>query len=361
MSSRNLLVYTIYLIHTFERFGYRLLSEVFSPADWESCAIKAETLDLAGVAVKRLTSIINNGKPDIQAGALDVIKDTFSGPSAIHLAQTVVECVSSVVDKSVATKAQALLQLLASMCHALVSTQQHSQAQNIATPFIEQVIGKGSTTSHLGAAGAKPSIMVLWHIQSFVPVQALPSSLIEDILAGIDVSGESSYRGRVIWALIQKPAYIQTLGFQTSEEAIATFLKQWYTSGELSRSDLSAVSIHLLPLLLEKRANLAQRVLRDLRESLSTTDHAGAEYTYMPAWTAIARVGVVTSGLKLAELDSSSLECAINHGDDEIRLGAWFILSQCPSPTDQIEKVALGEDGLLFRWFANNMAVSNME
>lgn len=334
---------------------------MFSPVDWNSPNIEAETLDLAGVAVKRLTSLVNNGAPDIQAGALEVIEDTISGSTATPISRTVVECMSSVVDKSVATKAQDLLQLLASMCHALTNVQQQSQAQAIATPFIEQVIGKGCTTSHLGAAGSKPAIMILWHLQGFVSVQALPATLIEGVLAGIDVSGESSYRGRLIAALIQNQGYIRTLGFQDSEEAIATFLKRWYTSGELSRSDLSSISIHLLPLLLEKRANLAQRVLQDLRESSSKTDQAGDEYAYILAWTAIARVGVVTSGLKLAELDPSSLECAINHGDDEIRLGAWFILSQCPSSTDQIEQVALGEDGLLFRWFQNNMAVSNME
>jgi hypothetical protein len=116
-----------------------------------------------------------------------------------------------------------------------------------------------------------------------------------------------------------------------------------------------------LPLLLEKRAHLAKSVLNDLRGRIQQEDQINDSFAYISAWTAIARVGVVTAGLKLADLHSPSLDCAINHADDEIRLGAWFILSQCPSPTDQIEDIALGEDGLLSRWFHNNMAVSNLE
>lgn len=337
-----------------------LLNEVFSFANWDDTALQAQTLDLASVAVKRLTSLVDNGSPDVQAQALDFIKSTLAGPNAPVMARTIVQGMSTVVDKSVSMKSQDLLQRLASMCQVLTNVQQQEQARGIASPFIEQIVGKNSTSRHLGAAGAKPAIMILWQVQGFVQAQALPTTLIEDILGGIDVSGESSYRGRLISALIHNQAYIQTLGFQSSEEAIATLLKQWYQPGALSKSDLSAIGIHLLPLLLEKRADLAKSVLRNLQKGISA-DEAEDKYAYIPAWTAIAKVGVVISGLKLAELDSSSLECAINHGGDEIRLGAWFILSQCPSPTDQIERVALAEDGLLFRWFSNNMAVSNME
>jgi hypothetical protein len=328
----------------------RLLEDVFSPANWNPATIEAQKLDLAGVAIKRLTSFVNNGTPDVQAGALDFVQSTFAGTQAAVIARTIFEGMSTVVDKSLSTKSQDLLQLFASLCLALAKVQQHEQAQKIATPFVEQVVGEGSTTRHLGAAGAKPAILILWSMQSFVPVQTLPTSLIEDVLGGIDVSGESSYRGRLISALMQNQAYIETFGFQTTDQAIATFIKRWYQPGVLSKSDSSAIGIHLLPLLLEKRADIAKAVLQDLRERIPTEDRADDKYAYIPAWTAIARVGVVTS-----------LECAINHGDDEIRLDAWFILSQCPSPTDQIEQVALGEDGLLFRWFSNNMAVSNME
>lgn len=339
----------------------RSLEDVFSPANWNPTTIEAQNLDLAGVAIKRLTSFINNGTPDAQAGALDFVKSTFTGTQAAVIVRTTVEGMSTVVDKTVSTKSLDLLHLFASLCHALAKIQQHEQAQWIATPFVEQVVGEDSTTRHLGAAGAKPAILIIWSMQSFVPVQTLPTSLIEDVLGGIDVSGESSYRGRLISALIQNQAYIETLGFQTADQAIATFIKRWYQPGALSKSDLSAIGLHLLPLLLEKRADIAKRVLQELRHGISTKGENDDRYAYIPAWTAIARVGVVTSGVKLAELDSSSLECAINHGNDEIRLGAWFILSQCPSPTDQIEQVALGENGLLFRWFSNNMAVSNME
>lgn len=256
-----------------------------------------------------------------------------------------------------ATKAQDLLQVSSSLCSALASIQQHDLTQVIAMAMVKQVIDNGSTNA-LRVAGAKPSIMVLWSMQSFVHTEYLPRSLIADVLEGIDVPGESAYRSRLISALLSNPTYISKLGFQTSGEAVASLLKDWYTPGRLVRSDLAAMSTHLLPLLLEKRPALAKNVLQILATA-SLEEHA--KYAYIPAWTAVARVGIVTSGLKLADLDPASLDCAINHGDDYIRLGAWFIVSQCQSATDPIERIALGQNGLLSRCLSNNMAVPSLE
>ena len=256
-----------------------------------------------------------------------------------------------------ATKAQDLLQASSSLCSALASIQQHDLAQVIATAMVNQVIENGSTNS-LRVAGVKSSIMVLWSMQSYVHAEYLPRSLIADVLEGIDVPGESAYRSRLISALLRNPTYISKIGFQTSEEAVASLLKDWYAPGRLARSDLTAMSTHLLPLLLEKRPALAKNVL----QILATADLGeNAHNAYLPAWTAVARVGIISSGLKLADLDPASLDCAINHGDDDIRLGAWFIVSQCQSATDPIERIALGPNGLLSRCLSNNMAVPSLE
>jgi hypothetical protein len=314
-------------------------------------------LELAIAAVKRLASLINNGTSVDQLAAVAFLQETLSATTASAIARSVLQGMSSRVEKNMATKAQDLLQVLASVCNALKSIQQEHLAQLIAVALVEQVLSNGAT-GHLRAAGAKPGIMVVWYMQSFVPADLLPGTLISDVLEGIDVPGESPYRSRLISALLGNPAYISKLGFGTSEEAVRSLLREWYSPGRLSRSDLAAIATHLLPLLLEKRPALAKSVLQALATAHSSEDD---RYAYIPAWTAVARVGVVASGLKLVDLDPASLDCAINHGDEEIRLGAWFTLSQCQGATDPIEDIALGNDGLLSMCLSNNMAVPSLE
>jgi hypothetical protein len=336
---------------------FSLLHDAFSVESFDETPLKNDSLELAVAAVKRLASLINNGTPVDQLAAVGFLQQTLSEKTASAIARTVLQGLSSRVDKNIAIKSQDLLQVLASICNALRSVQQPSLAQVIAVALVEQVLSNGAA-SHLRAAGAKPGIMVVWYMQSFVPADLLPPTLISDVLEGIDVPGESPYRSRLISALLGNPAYISKLGFETSEEAVGSLLREWYFPGRLSRSDLAAIATHLLPLLLEKRPALSKSVLQALATDASIKD---AKYAYIPAWTAVARVAVIASGLKLVDLDPSSLDCAINHGDEEIRLGAWFTLSQCQGATDQIEDVALGTDGLLSRCLSNNMAVPSLE
>lgn len=314
-------------------------------------------MELLIAAVKRIASIINNGSPEDQHAAVEFLNATLNDSTIEAIARTAVEGLASRIDKNTATKAQDLLQVLSSLCNTLNSIQQQDLAQVVAMAMVNQVIANG-TTSQLRSAGVKPAIMVIWFMQSSVLVDHLPRTLIDDVLAGIDVPGESPYRSRLISALLKNPAYISKLEYQSSEEAVGSLLKEWYSPGRLPRPDLAAIATHLLPLLLDKRPALAKSVLQALATQNPDED---VSYAYIPAWTAVARVGVITSGLKLAHLDSASLDCAIHHGDEEIRLGAWFVLSQCQSSTDQIEDIALGEDGLLSRCLTNNMAVPSLE
>lgn len=334
-----------------------LLHEAFSVRNLDEQSLTSDSLELAIAAVKRLASLINNGTPVDQHAAVAFLQETLSETTASAIAHSVLQGLSSRVDKNMATKAQDLLQVLASICNALKSIQQQNLAQVIAVALVEQALSDGAT-GHLRAAGAKPAIMVVWYMQSFVSADLLPRTLISDVLEGIDVPGESPYRSRLISALLSNPAYISKLGFQTVEEAIGMSLRDWYSPGRLPRSDLAAIATHLLPLLLEKRPALAKSVLQALATATSNKD---VQYAYIPAWTAVARVGVIASGLKLVDLDPASLDCAINHGDEEIRLGAWFTLSQSQGATDQIEDIALGKDGLLSECLSNNMAVPSLE
>ena len=334
-----------------------LLLEAFSFREFESTSHKSDSLELTTAAVRRIASLINNGGPPDQQAAAVSLKTALTEGTAAAMAHAVVEGLSSRVDKHLATKAQDLLQVSSSLCNALATIQQHDLVHIIAMAMVKQVCDNGSTKS-LSAAGAKPKIMVLWSVQSFVHSEFLPQSLIADVLEGIDVPGESAYRSRLISALLSNSTYISKLGYSDVEEAITSLLRSWYSPGRLVRSDLAAISTHLLPLLLEKRPSLAQNVLQTLATADSKED---AKFAYISAWTAVARVGVISSGLKLGDLDPASLDCAINHGDEEIRLGAWFIVSQCQSATDPIEHIALGQDGLLSRCLSNNMAVPSLE
>ncbi|KAJ9099209.1 hypothetical protein QFC21_004089 [Naganishia friedmannii] len=342
-----------------ELFESELLGHALSLRTSDESSINAEHFDLAVAAVKRLNSLMTKASPDVQQDALRTIKTSLSESAANAIARAVLDGTSTLAEKSTAQKAHDLLQGLASMCQILTGLNQGEQAASIAAPFVESGIVNGST-AQLRVAGAKPMIVILSHMQNFVNANSLPEDLIGEVLQGIDISGESAYRSRLILGLISNQAYTQRLGYPGSQEAAAALLRTWYRPGQLSKSDLSALSIHFLPILLEKYPTLAVHSLKDISQSASTAA-IGDKSAYLAAWTAIARVAVVVSCLKLAELDMRLLKWAIHHGEDSIRLDAWFILTRCSSPTDQLEDLLLDEQGLIAEWLSSNMSVPSLE
>ncbi|KAJ9116360.1 hypothetical protein QFC22_004801 [Naganishia vaughanmartiniae] len=342
-----------------ELFESDLLGRALSLHPSDKSAINAENFDLAVAAVKRLNSLLTKVSADVQQDAVRIVKALLSRPATDAIARAIFDGTSTLADKSTAQKANDLLQGLTSMCQILTGLGQGEQAERIATPFVTNCIVNGST-AHLRVAGAKPVIVILSHMQSFVNVDTLPQNLIDEVLQGIDISGESAYRSRLILGLISNRAFVLRLGYRDSQEAAVALLRTWYRPGQLPKSDLSALSIHFLPVLLEKYPTLAVHSLQDLSQSASTATHADKS-AYLAAWTAIARVAVVVSCLKLAKLDMRLLKWAIHHADDAVRLDVWFILTRCSSPTDQLEDVLLGEDGLIAEWLSSNMSVPSLE